>query len=702
MTGNVMGNIVGPLYFIYFQLAGVLAAGFALKKEKGFARLVVGSAFGSLCMQWLPVLAAFVSGFDITGHLVAAAALLPVFAYSFSKADRSDSRQLWNKINNWLKENRLFVILFSATFALWCRLLNSHIIPVGADGAVHTGQCTYGDMNMHLGFITSIANPGVFPPVYSIFPDTRLAYPFLNASISSSIYLFGASLHIAYILPMMAAFFQVCGGMYLLGQTVLKNRGKALVTWVMVFFNGGLGFIYFIGLGGETGLTLKDIFTGFYTTPTNLIDHNIRWANIIADILLPQRASLFGYAILLSAVWLLYRSVWQGEKRYFVYTAVFAGALPLIHTHSFLAMVLISAAWLLLWLCDGAKPVLPFKGKWLLAGFMALMCTIQFLNNRFGLPPQFFFFTGTGGLAVCVVYGLWLMAKYISGNGYKELLSGWAVYILIAALLALPQLVLWTFGQVAEGGFLRGHFNWGNLGDNYLWFYIKNIGAPLVLIVAAIWKGGRKTAQMALPAAVIWFVAELIMFTPNTYDNNKLLYVAYMLLCVAGTDFAVEWYKNHKKPLSVLVAGGFVVLCTVSAMLTLGREYVSDYVLYSADHMALAEYVENNTDKSDVFLTNTRHNNEIAALTGRSIVCGSDVFLYYHGIDTGERKADVAKMYQRPVENSHLYEKYSVDYVVISSWERNDYRPDEAVFGRMFEKVFEQGGVTLYRVKKPA
>ena len=97
---------------------------------------------------------------------------------------------------------------------------------------------------------------------------------------------------------------------------------------------------------------------------------------------------------------------------------------------------------------------------------------------------------------------------------------------------------------------------------------------------------------------MIWFVAELILFTPNTYDNNKLLYVAYMLLCIAASDFAADWFAQRRKSAAKTAGKAvlygltavFAVLCTLSAVLTLGREYVSDYQLYDSDHMAAAEW----------------------------------------------------------------------------------------------------------------
>ena len=120
----------------------------------------------------------------------------------------------------------------------------------------------------------------------------------------------------------------------------------------------------------------------------------------------------------------------------------------------------------------------------------------------------------------------------------------------------------------------------------------------------------------------------------------------------------------------------------------MGREAVSNYQLYSPSQTALAEYIEENTATDALFLTHTRHNNEVASLTGRSIVCGADTFLYFHGIDTTSRKAELRLMYEAPLEHKDLYEKYGVDYIVISSFEKHSYRIDEAVFKQNFKEVF--------------
>lgn len=109
---------------------------------------------------------------------------------------------------------------YFASFAIFVYCLNTHTILPNIDGSLHTGQATYGDMNMHIGFITSIAKQHIFPPEYSIYPGVKLSYPFLSDSISSSLYILGASLRAAYIIPMLVAVMQV-----FVDFTVLLNFG---------------------------------------------------------------------------------------------------------------------------------------------------------------------------------------------------------------------------------------------------------------------------------------------------------------------------------------------------------------------------------------------------------------------------------------------------------------------------------------------
>lgn len=698
MFGSVLGNLLGTLYFLYFQIVGILVMGRILKKEGLLTRLLLGSVTGSVILHWIPVLFAFLFDFTILSHILALIAMFPLLIWagrSTLTVNRSSTGDALKQISC----HKGFLIMAGFTMLLWMYLLYTHTIPLDKSGAMLTGQCTYGDMNMHLGFITSIANQGTFPPEYSLFPGAKLSYPFLSDSISSSIYLMGASLRYAYILPMIAAFGQILGSVYLLAHTILGSQSKAILTYLFFFLNGGLGFFYFINWSREDGYTIKDIFTGFYTTPTNLVDHNIRWVNVIADMFLPQRATLFGYAILFPSIWLLYKAVFQGRKDYFLPAGILVSALPMIHTHSFLGMGLISAAWLLTVLYKNvAGRNLP--AGWIVLLFVGFMCILQILIQKSFLHEENLMVFCIMGIAACVLYGIYLLLCYIITNGYGGLLQTWGIYLACVLVLALPQLLFWTFGHViGNTNMLRGHFNWGNKGDFYPWFYMKNMGLPLIFGIAGICAKRKFVTALLMPILVIWFVIELMVFQPNVYDNNKLLYIAYLFLCVIAADYGVELYRKIKDLGGAKWMAGLCLLFSfLSGIFTLGREVVSEYQLYDTQYVELAKYIEENTLPDAVFLTNTRHNNEVASLTGRNLVCGADTFLYYHGINTTERQIHIQQMYENPSASLDLYAQYSVDYILVSSWERSSYAVDEVALQHLFTPIFQSGDAILYKI----
>lgn len=735
MYGSLIGNILAAAYFLYFQFTGLILIYLLLRREELLPRLLIGSVTGSLLLTWLPILFSFLADFTLSAHILALAATLPIhvcfFYRLFRRRKTPFSCRPAKDPSEQDSNSRIslpFLVLFFLTMGFWIYLLHTHTLLQDDAGALHTGQCTYGDMNMHLGFITSLSQQHTFPPDYSILPGTRLSYPFLSDSISSSLHLLGASLRLAYIFPMIFAMAHIFTAVYLFASTLSRSRGKGwhlgvtLLTLLFFFCNGGLGFAYFMDWSKEPGYELSHIFTGFYTTPTNLVGHNIRWVNVIADMFLPQRATLFGYSILFPALWLLYRACFRNRQKLFPLAGLFISALPMIHTHSFLSAGVICAVWLLLWLLERNSPAsgsvsdnasgstsgsashnasgrLRRPGGLILALFTCTLCLIQLWSRKNPVSPQVLMLIGISLFAGAALWGCRLLFVHIRDNGFRELLRGWGVLLLCISVLALPQLLFWTFGQVAQGGFLRGHFNWGNQGDFYLWFYLKNIGLPLLLILGGICACGRRMAPLFLPALFLWWMGEFIVFTPNTYDNNKLLYVAYFLLCLGAADYGMTIFEKIKEiPGCRLLSGVFLLFASLSGLLTLGREAVSDYQLYGTAQMALAEYVEENISPDAVFLTGTRHNNEIASLTGRSIVCGADTFLYFHGLDTSERKADLQLMYEAPLAHRNLFEKYQVRYVVISPFERSSYAVDEEAFQSSFTEIFSLGDTALYAV----
>ncbi len=59
-------------------------------------------------------------------------------------------------------------------------------------------------------------------------------------------------------------------------------------------------------------------------------------------------------------------------------------------------------------------------------------------------------------------------------------------------------------------------------------------------------------------------------------------------------------------------------------------------------------------------------------------------------------------MYESPGQNLALFERYGVDYALVSSNERYNYAVDEETMAGLWPLVWEQDGVRLYAVSARA
>lgn len=650
-------------YFLCFLACGIMTVHWLLPRQSPLTRVWLGMCFGVLEMMWLPVLFAFGMGFTMAAHWAALGGLVVLTAAAYFLRDKRTPAS-WDQQESRLLRQLLLVAL--PLTVLGAYLQYTHVMRVAEDGSWHVGQSTYGDLPMHLSFITSLKNAS-FPPEYSIFPGHRLSYPFLSDSLSTSFYLMGWSLQAATAIPASVMMGLCFMGVMILARSMTLGQKTVVLATLLFFLNGGLGFLYDFdqaaGYEADGSLTvlarLKNILTGYYKTPTNQPDpNNLRWSNVIADLMVPQRTLLGGWCMVIPCFYLLYQCFdpakreAKGNLRSEVLLGVWAGALPLIHTHSFLALALCS----------------------------------------FGM----------------MVYDLW------HDEERKRLLLRYLRYALIAAILALPQLICFTFTQTfqasdAEGAgntFLTFQFNWVNnpsgsgMRDFYLWFYVKNIGLPVLALLLALFEKDPHKRRIFAGALPIILAAELIRFQPNEYDNNKLLYLAWLLCCMIVADWMAEMWRRLKglraRP---VIAVCSAVVIFLSAALTLWRECISDYQAFSADAVEAGEYIRDHTEEHCTVLTGTQHLNPVCAIAGRNVPCGGGtLWLYWHGFNVYDRQSDIALFYMDPGNNTDILTKYDVDYIYVSSYERSSYAVDEDALNAMYDVVFSNNEATIWKV----
>ena len=585
--------------------------------------------------MWMPIPFAFLFGFSVLSHVLAAGTgilALTVFLY-INKACPVEVSSVR------CREDRPLVWLLPPFFALWVFLVWSHTLQ-NVNGALYTGQCTYGDMSMHLGFITSLSVQQTFPPFYSILPGVPIAYPFLCDSVSSSMYVLGSSLNWSYTLPMLFAFLQFACGFWMLSREICRSEKGPILAFLLFFLNGGLGMIYFF-----KDYSMHDLFTGFYKTPTNLVDKQMRWVNVIADMLLPQRATLFGWAVLAAALWLLYRAVYCADDKCWLCAGILGGLLPMIHTHSFFALGLVAGSWM----------------------------AVSAFRDRFS----------------------------------KDWFSGWLHFGLTAVALAIPQLLIWTFRSVSGNEhFLRVNFDWVNGGrENWFWFWFRNVGPVFIITPIALILGDKQRRQVFSGAVTIFVISELLVFQPNVYDNNKLLYVAYIFACCVSADAVLIWAEKIRSAGSRrIMAAVFLILSLNAGFFTLLREVLSGvprygYELFSADEVSAAEYISENAPADAVFLTDDNHDNAVAVLTGRNIICGSSSYLYFHGVDYLDQQRTADRM----LTDANVFEQYkdelNVDFVYMGYYENAMNGNINPYLAEHYPAVFSARGITIYDVR---
>ena len=654
-------------YLLLYLALGVLSVRFLLPKHKPLNRIWLGLSLGVLLEMWLPALFAFILGFTAAAHAAAAALLLVLTAACWFLRDRRDPAP-WDEEEKTTLRRMLPVLIPLVILSAY--LQYTHVMRVDTAGNWHVGQSTYGDLPMHLSFITGLTGK-TFPADYPFYPGARLSYPFLTDTFSSTFYLLGCSLQASVTIPgtlMMALCFM---GVLVLGREMTAG-GKIMILAALLFFlNGGLGFLYDFDLAGGSwdggyfktvGERIQNILTGYYKTPTNQPDpNNLRWSNVVCDLMVPQRTLLGGWCAVFPCFYLL-DAVFRAKKRDpgngprgLILLAVWAGALPLIHTHSFLALALASFGVMIYdWIHGDPDALMIRRTRW-------------------------------------------------------KILAPYLVYAGIAAALAAPQLILFTFRQAFQEGaghsFLQLQFNWVNnpggrgMRDLYIWFYVKNVGLPFLALIAALFDKTprhRRIFAMALP---IILAAEFIRFQPNEYDNNKLLYLSWLLCCLIVADWCAGIWKKLKGLRSRYVLAVIAAVVTfLSAGLTVWRECVSDYVAYSNASVEAGEFARDRTEKDAVFLSGTQHLNPVLSIGGKTVVCGPDLWLYWHGFNTWERQEDIRTFFEDPENYPEIPQKYNAGYIYVSSYERSQYNVDEEALDRMYMKVFENGEAAIWKI----
>jgi hypothetical protein len=618
------------------------------------AGVIVGSVvFGTASF----VLACFV-GLGIATFASLALTLSPLILFRNKKRwrrFRTDWQRAKDKMQggSWAKFLRFAFYAFF--FILFCLVFSQAMYQTPA-GIFTGGSQNGGDLPFHLGAIFSFTDAANFPPQNPSFAGAKFSYPFVADIVTASFMKLGADVRGALIVQDIAWAFSLLVIFERFVFRLTSDRVASKVAPWLLFFSGGLGFVWFFGDYWSQGKGLFELLNDLPKDYT--IGDEFRWGNSITTLFLTQRSLLLGMPLTM----IIFQWLWDHfdvnserametgdhhkkglfERGSFVplLIGLLAGTLPLVHLHSLVVLFVVTV----------------------------------FL---FGLNPENWKTWIAFGVGVCVI--------------------------------AVPELIWSVVGSASHPSqFIDWHFGWATGDLNIFWFWFKNTGLTIALVAVGFYLvyGMRSDGQpkvdrrrlmaFASPFIFLFIVANVAKLAPWEWDNIKVLIYCFVgALPFAALALSWLWSKGRY----VSAAAGFIFLTLViSGGLDIWRTVSGQvkFLLFDQDAVRVADLIKSRTAPRALFLNAATYNSAVA-LTGRQSLMRYPGHLFSYGIDYAEREADVRKMYQGGPAADALLARYGIDYVLVSR-EESSLSPNTAYFEK-FPVVAEAGSAKVYKVK---
>ena len=564
--------------------------------------------------------------------------------------------------NRWRTGRALPLWLLVALAGLFFIPFYSHALESRPDG-LYAGYVTiWGDWCTHLaiaGYLSHARN--LLPPDNPFFSGVNLTYPFLPDLFS------GMLLHLGLTLPQSL---QIASAImtlalvvvfYSTAQRLAGDRWTAVMAVLIFFLGGGLGFLNVLqDLGAHAANPLANLgaVADAVVHPVReyTLDRNIgfQWLNPILAYLVPQRTTLFGFGLGMVLVSLAWYARATGDRREMLIGGVLLGLMPLLHTSSYFD----------------------------LAVFFTVLATVDV------------------GFA-------------LARGSAPAIVLNWAVFLLPAALIGLPQVVMILPPAAFTHGFLRLQPGWlASTADtayqiNVVLFWVLNTALliPLALASYLLGRGGKPGLMRFLaPAWALFILPNLVILQPWDWDNTKWFVWWAMLAAILAAVVLGQMVKRG--PALAAIALLLLVVTTASGLIDVGRASQSrlpgvSYRLLDNDELRVAAWARDNTPESSIFLTGWQNNHPILTMSEREIVMGYPGWVWTWGLPPDQRTQDVRTMFHGGSDGEALLLQYHVGYVVIGPEEvssSNGPGADLAYFRAHHHVVFQSPEYEVFSV----
>jgi len=549
-----------------------------------------------------------------------------------------------------------------------------------AQGIFTGGSNNLGDLPFHLGAIFGFTDGNNFPPQNPSFSGAKFTYPFMADFLTAAFIKLGAGVREAMFLQNVFFAFSL---LVILESFVFKltnNRLAAKIAPVLLFFSGGLGFVWFAKDFWQSGQSFFD-FIWKIPYDYTLREDKFRWGNSMIVLFITQRSLLLGMPLTLIAL----GKLWEIFKR----ENVEKGKSEKVSESSE----------------TNFSPLLLFSSSPFLIGLLAGTLPLIHLHSLIVL------------FVVCVFL---LIMK-------PEKMREWISFGIGVCVIAIPELIWAMSGSATKTSeFIAFHFGWDAGKTNIFWFWLKNTGFFIPILLLGIFlmkeaqkgrkgekeKGSGKSPHLSispspvllfyLPFIFLFLVSNTMKLAPWEWDNIKVL-IYWFVGSLPFAAFALAWIYNQNIVLK-FVAAGLLIILTAAGGVDVWRTVSGqiNYKVFEMDAVAIANGIKYKTAPNALFLNAPTYNTAIV-LSGRRSLLRYIGHLSSHGIDYAEREKDLQKIYQGAATADILLKKYDIEYVLISPEEhgyltQNNLTLNEAYFQK-FPVVAEIGAFRVYKVK---
>jgi hypothetical protein len=285
----------------------------------------------------------------------------------------------------------------------------------------------------------------------------------------------------------------------------------------------------------------------------------------------------------------------------------------------------------------------------------------------------------------------------------------WLVFFVAALVVAVPQMWWATRGSAVRASqFVGWEFGWDHGTSNVFWFWLKNTGLFIPLLVAALaWRGraplvSKRLLYFYLPFLLCFIVPNLVKLSPWVWDNIKVIFYWWIasaplvaLLLARLWRRGAAWRAASLAMLCVLTLAGSLDVWRVASS-------ASERGVFDADGVALSEIIKRETAPRSLILHAPTYNDP-SYLSGRRTFLGYNGHLWSHGIDDAARVWELRRIYAGAPDAVGLLRREGIEYVVVGPLEREELakagQQINETFFLNFTKVGEAGAYRLYKTK---